>query len=157
MARSGLLCQADLVQPNSIPAFTRPDSVELFRIRFLGRLPQSELSRLLGQSDIHLYPTTPFGLSWSLQHAMACGAPILASDTAPVREVIRNGETGLLAGFDDVDRWVHLANAAPNDSVPPMLRICFRLAKVASDANRNDSGPFGMVPKQPGVIPDERE
>lgn len=46
---------------------------------------------------------------------MACGAPVLASDTAPVREVVRNGHTGLLAGFYDIDRWCSLANAALDD------------------------------------------
>ncbi len=86
------------------------DDYDLSRIRFLGRLPPAGLSRLLGMSDLHLYLTTPFVLSWSMLNAMSCGATVLASDTPPVREVIRNGENGLLAGFHDIDRWCHLAN-----------------------------------------------
>jgi glycosyltransferase involved in cell wall biosynthesis len=35
--------------------------------------------------------------------ALACGCTVLGSDTAPVREVIRHEQTGLLAGFFDVD------------------------------------------------------
>ena len=35
--------------------------------------------------------------------ALACECVVLASDTAPVREVIRHGETDLLADFFDVD------------------------------------------------------
>lgn len=91
------------------------DEYDLTRIRFLGRLPPAELSRLLGMSDLHMYLTAPFVLSWSLLNAMSCGVPVLASDTAPVREVVRNRETGLLAGFHDVDRWCDLANAVLDD------------------------------------------
>ena len=32
--------------------------------------------------------------------AMRAGAAIVASDTAPVREIMRNGETGLVDFFD---------------------------------------------------------
>jgi glycosyltransferase involved in cell wall biosynthesis len=79
------------------------DDYDLSRFLFTGMLPPAALADLLAISDLHIYLTVPFVLSWSLMNALACGTTVLASDTAPVREMIRHGETGLLAGFSDVD------------------------------------------------------
>lgn len=76
------------------------------RIHFVGRLPPRELVNALSLSDAHLYWTVPFTLSWSLFNAMSCGALVIGSDTAPVRELISDGEDGMLIDFFDVDRWV---------------------------------------------------
>ncbi|RUL85380.1 glycosyltransferase [Tautonia sociabilis] len=79
------------------------DEYDLSRFRFLGRIPPDQLATLFAISDVHLYLTVPFVLSWSLLNAMACGATIVASDTAPVREVIEHGRTGLLVDFFDAE------------------------------------------------------
>jgi glycosyltransferase involved in cell wall biosynthesis len=72
---------------------------DLTKFVFTGRLAQPELARLLAATDLHIYLTVPFVLSWSMMDAMSCGAVVLGSDTAPVREMIRDGENGLLADF----------------------------------------------------------
>lgn len=77
---------------------------DLSNVSFIGRLEPADLGRLLAATDLHIYLTAPFVLSWSMMDAMSCGAVVLGSDTAPVREMIRDGETGLLADFFDVDR-----------------------------------------------------
>lgn len=76
------------------------------RVHFLGRIPYDQFLRLLQISKAHVYLTYPFVLSWSLIEAMAAGAPIVASDTAPLKEVIRHGETGRLFPFFDGARLV---------------------------------------------------
>ena len=63
------------------------------RVHFLGRVPYGRFLSLLQISRAHIYLTYPFVLSWSLMEAMSAGAAIVASDTAPLREVMRNGET----------------------------------------------------------------
>ena len=73
------------------------------RTHFLRRLPHAQYLRVLQLSAAHVYLTYPFVLSWSLLEAMGCGVPIVASDTAPVREVIRDRENGRLVPFFDVD------------------------------------------------------
>lgn len=77
------------------------DDYDLSRFDFLGNIPPSELRRLFSLSDCHVYLTAPFVLSWSLLDAMACGCTVVGSDTAPVREVLADGENGLLSGFFD--------------------------------------------------------
>lgn len=72
-------------------------------------LPPRELARLLAMTDVHLYLTVPFVVSWSLFNAIACEAVVVASDTAPVREIVTHGKNGLLADFFDVDGLANLA------------------------------------------------
>jgi glycosyltransferase involved in cell wall biosynthesis len=81
----------------------KQDSYDPSRLLFLGPVPPTELARLFSLSDLHIYLTVPFVLSWSLLDALACGCTVLASDTAPVREFVRDGETGLLRNFFDAD------------------------------------------------------
>lgn len=76
------------------------------RVHFLGRIPYTVFVPLLQVSRVHVYLTYPFVLSWSLFEAMSAGAAIVASDTAPVREAIVEGETGLLVDFFDRDALV---------------------------------------------------
>jgi glycosyltransferase involved in cell wall biosynthesis len=93
------------------------DNLDLTRIHFVGSLPYPLFLQLMAISRLHVYLTYPFVLSWSLLEAMAVGAPILASDTLPLREVIDDGQNGLLFPFFDgqglVDRADELLSNAP--------------------------------------------
>lgn len=71
------------------------------RVAFPGRVPYDVYLSLLKRSDAHIYLTYPFVASWSLRESMALGCAIVGSDTQPVREFVRHGETGLLASFFD--------------------------------------------------------
>jgi glycosyltransferase involved in cell wall biosynthesis len=84
-------------------ALERSD-VDPARLLFLGHVEPEDLAVLLRCSNLHLYLSVPFVLSWSLLNAMACGCVVLASDVEPVREVIVPGVTGLLEPLFDVER-----------------------------------------------------
>jgi glycosyltransferase involved in cell wall biosynthesis len=94
------------------------DHYDLSRFHFVGLVPASELMSLFSLTDLHVYLTVPFVLSWSLLNALACGATVLASDTPPVREVILDRENGLLCDFFDINGMVERAEqvlAAPQN------------------------------------------
>ncbi len=78
----------------------RPD---LSRFRFLGLVPPAKLVEILSVSYLHFYLTVPFVLSWSLLDALACECVVLASDVAPVREIVAHERNGLLHDFFDVE------------------------------------------------------
>lgn len=82
---------------------------DLSKFVFPGRMAPHQLAQLLSLSDLHIYLTVPFVLSWSLFDALSCGCTVVASDTAPVQELITHESNGLLADFHDVDRLAELS------------------------------------------------
>ncbi len=75
--------------------------LDLSRVHFVGLLGPASYLSLLQVSTAHVYLTYPFVLSWSLLDAMATECEIVASDTAPVREVVEDRRNGMLVAFLD--------------------------------------------------------
>lgn len=73
------------------------------RVHFMGKVPYQNFLKILQVSTVHVYGTYPHVLSWSLLEAMSIGCAIVASDTAPLHEVISHDETGKLVGFFDIE------------------------------------------------------
>lgn len=72
------------------------------RVRLLGNLPQHEVARLLGQTDIFVLPSIIApdgqmdGIPVSLMEAMAAGKPVVASALSGIPELVRDEVSGLL-------------------------------------------------------------
>lgn len=73
--------------------------LDLNRVHFTGLLPYPEYLQVLQASSVHLYLTRPFVLSWSMLEALSTGCLVVASNTAPVTEMIQDGVNGLLVDF----------------------------------------------------------
>lgn len=76
------------------------------RVHFMGRVPYTTFLSMIQVSTVHVYLTYPFVLSWSLIEAMSAKCAIIASDTAPVREAIIGGQTGVMVDFFDQDKLI---------------------------------------------------
>lgn len=85
--------------------------LDLSRIHFVGNLPYAEYIKLLQVSKCHVYLTYPFVLSWSLLDAMSVGCCVVASDTAPVKEVIQDGFNCILTDFYNIDLLAQKINS----------------------------------------------
>ena len=109
--------------------------LDLARVHFVGQLPYGDFLTLLQVSRVHAYLTYPFVLSWSLLEAMSAGCAIVASDTAPLREVIRDDHNGRLVPFFEVSAWSDTLSALLDDAE---VRARFGAAARAEAVARYD-------------------
>ncbi len=73
------------------------------RTHFVGLLREPYFIKILQVSSLHTYLSIPFVLSWSCLNAMSVGVPVLASDNAPVHDVIKRDENGVLVNSESID------------------------------------------------------
>jgi len=97
------------------------EKLDLSRIHFLGKVSYGHYLLALQVSTAHVYLTYPFVLSWSMLEAMAAGCLVIGSRTAPVVEVIEDGQNGLLVDF-----------FSPDDIVQRVVDVCTHPDQMAA-------------------------
>jgi glycosyltransferase involved in cell wall biosynthesis len=71
-------------------------------VRITGWLGHHDVQRILGESDVFLFPSHFEGLPNAVIEAMAAGLPVVATRVGGVPDLIRPGENGFLVDVGDV-------------------------------------------------------
>jgi glycosyltransferase involved in cell wall biosynthesis len=85
------------------------------RFWVLNYVTPTEVAEVLAASDLHIAPGRAYPFARSLLEAMAAGCVVLASDTAPHRELLSTDQNGLLIDARDTDAMTHRALAVLAD------------------------------------------
>jgi glycosyltransferase involved in cell wall biosynthesis len=92
------------------------------RVRFLGRIDETEKLALLRRSWALALTSPKEGWGITNLEAAACGTPVIASDSPGVRESVRHEVTGYLAPHGDVDALAsYMQRIASNPSLVDTL------------------------------------
>lgn len=91
-------------------------------MRPIGRLSKTELLQAYRNADLLLFPSRMEGFGLAAVEAMACGTPVVCSDTTALPEVVIDGETGALCRLDDVPQFAETIRqlAADRDQLSRM-------------------------------------
>lgn len=91
-------------------------------VEFVGMRPQVELPHYYGECDVFVLASVREGMGLVLAEALLCGAPVIATHSGGVTDIVRDGETGLL--FPERDARA-LANAIERLARDPALAAQF--------------------------------
>jgi glycosyltransferase involved in cell wall biosynthesis len=83
--------------PNPLPVVF--DAVDAGIAKLLVRPPRKDLMALFSQASIFVFPSWIEGFGLPLLEAMACGAPVIASDRGSIPEVA--GEAAIIIDAED--------------------------------------------------------
>ncbi len=113
-------------------------------VRFVGRIDDDELVQFYNICDLFVFPTKWEGLGLPVLEAMACGAPVIGSDSTSIVEVI--GWDEALFDPNDTDSIVRKMEQALTDPLVPLRTqspwpSTRQGVDVGADGGAGDSGP----------------
>jgi glycosyltransferase involved in cell wall biosynthesis len=112
------------------------------RLWFLGMAAPATVAEILAASDLHVAPGRPYPVARSTLEAMSAGCVVMASDTEPHREVIADGQTGLLVDPHDPEAMLRRALAVLDD--PATYRP---IGDAAAELVRRDYSQDACLPR----------
>ena len=85
------------------------------KVKFAGALNTEQVMQLMSSLDVFVLSTRFEGLGLVYLEAMALQCPVIGSRISPVTEVIREGETGLLATVDEPEDFAQAISLLLDD------------------------------------------
>jgi len=73
---------------------------------FVGKVSRQKVVDYLGAADLFVLNTSYEGMSHCLLEAMKIGCPIVTTPAGGNPETIKNGQTGLLVGYNNKEEWL---------------------------------------------------
>jgi L-malate glycosyltransferase len=102
-------------QEEELKELTRVLDIEN-RVRFTGAVEHAATVSLYQESDVFVLPSLNEGMSNTVLEAMACGLPIVMTNTGGAAELVRDGENGFLIekrSAADIEKKLRLYAAEP--------------------------------------------
>jgi glycosyltransferase involved in cell wall biosynthesis len=106
------------------------------RVRFLG--PRHDVAALLRAADVLVQASSREALGLSVLEAQACGTPVVAYPAEGTSEIVRDGETGLLARQDDVAHLSACIGRVLTDAGLRAHLVCAARAQVVARFTLNE-------------------
>jgi mannosyltransferase len=104
------------------------------RVRFLGELPVEEVPLWYQRISIYVFASRVEGFGLTMLEAMAAGDAVVATRAGAAEMIITDGDDGVLAAIDDVDRLVA--------ALEPLMRDPERIEAMGKRARARVVGAF---------------
>lgn len=102
----------------------------LNRVTFTGPVLHSEVSKLLLESDVFVFPSLGEGLSLSTLEAAACGLPLIVTENSGVNDAMTDGKEGFVIPIQSTKALIDKMGWFINhpDQIEPMGRAAREMA-----------------------------
>lgn len=97
-------------------------------VYFIGKQSDADLAALYASADLFIFPSRTDTLGQAVMEAQACGLPAIVSNEGGPKEVIEDGQTGIVVASDEPVRWANAIQELLND--PDRRKEMGRLAVV---------------------------
>ena len=103
-------------------------------VSFLGLVPDVDLPRLYGDSDLFVMPSTKEGFGIVFLEAMACGTPVVAGNQDGSVDAVLGGRLGRLVDPDDLPALTDAIDEGLTAATSRDLAARRRLRRAVLDA-----------------------